>query len=144
MVAIAPYLPFMFQVGRRGMDEWAEGIFLVSFIFFIQGRMPSPETPICCRPELGYIATPRWKRARSRGVGNGLGWNHLMVNTSLPRDPVLVTRDSLGLRTAAFGMGWDGICLNRRGIYAQTSGLDSPTIKVVLYGNNLVWGLELR
>lgn len=86
--------------------------------------MPSPEAPICCRSELGYITTFSWKRVRSRRVGNRLGWNHQMVNASLSRDPVLVSWETLqGPELQALGwdgMGWDmseserPMCLNLR------------------------------
>lgn len=81
----------MFQVGRRGKDEWAEGILLVSFVFlFSEGCPPLRLLPIWLRPELGYMATPIWKIARRRGVGHELGSNHLTVSASLSRVPVLV------------------------------------------------------
>lgn len=72
-------------------------------------------------------------------MGNRLGSNHLMVNASLPRDPVLVTRDSSRPRIAALGMGGDMSEIGEA--CTQDLGLDTlPPIEVVLYGNHFVCG----
>lgn len=114
MVAAAPYLTSTLHSVKRGMDEWAEGVPLVSFVFlFREGCPPLRLLPVCFRLEPAYMATPSWKRARRRGVGNGLGLKHLMVNVrclglllGIPRFFRVPELQSLW---------WGGMCLTQRG-----------------------------